>query len=103
MLLQAQSVLRQLLTEVCLDALHRDSYRICCGPVIIPFNGACYYRVDRGGGCHRTLGAFYDCFNMTHDSNQALIRDGPELWQMLVGSEEKEKNNQSDEGMAHSE
>jgi hypothetical protein len=40
---------------------------------------------------------------MTHDSNQALIRDGPELWQMLVGSEEKEKNNQSDEGMAHSE
>jgi hypothetical protein len=45
----------------------------------------------------------YDSFNMTHYSNQALIRDGPELWQMLVGSEEKERHDQSNEGMAHSE
>jgi cupin superfamily acireductone dioxygenase involved in methionine salvage len=35
----------------------------------------------------------YHWFDVTADnSNQALIRDGPELWQMLVGSQESKQN-----------
>ena len=34
----------------------------------------------------------YHWFDVTDSSNQALIRDGPELWQMLVGSQESKKN-----------
>ena len=34
---------------------------------------------------------------MAHNSDQALIRDGPELWQMLVGSEEN-----TGDGLTHS-
>ena len=35
---------------------------------------------------------FYHWLDITDSSNKALIRDGPELWQMLVGSQESERN-----------
>jgi uncharacterized membrane protein YqiK len=47
---------------------------------------------------------FCDWFYIADGSNQALIRDGPELWQMLVGSEKSKNNlnNQSEDELIHS-
>lgn len=44
---------------------------------------------------------FNRCFHMADGSNQALIRDGPELWQMFVGSEDNGKNDRSEDELAH--
>jgi hypothetical protein len=45
---------------------------------------------------------FYTWFQLADGSNQALVRDGPELWQMVVGSEESKKNPPSEGELAHS-
>lgn len=54
------------------------------------------------GGCHRMPRALCLIMYMAHNSNQALIRDGPELWEMLVGPEEDGRNPQTGAELTHS-
>jgi hypothetical protein len=81
-------MLRQLLTEVYILLFCHITPDTNPSLVVYAFHGTSYYCSYRSRSCYSMFHLIVYLPNKL-TLRQALIRDGPELWQMLVGSEDK--------------